>query len=222
MPETTAITTPGGDPITTPPATPANPDNGGESTVIDFSKIGDENFNKVLEDPRLWNNPRIKELREKADAAKTYEAEKAKKEQEDLKKKGDFETLAAQKETKIQELTEKFNSTLTNSAIIAEAAKLGITDLDAATKLIDRANIKVNDDGTVSGVTEAVAALAKDRAYLVTGQARPVSRGTNPPDPNSTQSTFKMSEIRDPVFYAKHFAEIQKALATPGSIDYDN
>ena len=64
----------------------------------------------------------------------------------------------------------KYNTSLVDNLIITESAKKGITDLDAAKKLIERATIKVNEDGTVTGVTEAVDALVKDKPYLVGGK----------------------------------------------------
>lgn len=221
MPEPTNTTTPEGQNPTNPTPENKTPE-GGEANTVDFSKIGDEQFAKVLEDPRLWNHPRVKELREKAEAAKKYEAERAAAEEAALKKKGDFETLSQQKQAEVDSWKEKYTSSLTNSAIMAEAAKLGITDLDAAVKLIDRANIKIDENGTVSGVEEAVKALADSKGYLVTGPARPVSSGTNPSSPNTTQPTFKMSQINDPVFYAKNYEAIKRASLIPGAIDYDN
>ncbi len=219
MPEP-VITPPVGDNNPTPPAETKPP--AGENPVIDFSKLGDEQLAKVLEDPRIWKTGRLSELTEAQKQLKAFQEEKAKAETEALKKKGDFETLANQKQAEIDKLRGDFHSSLTNTAIMAEAAKLGVTDLDAATKLIDRANIKVNDDGTVSGVTEAVAAMVASKGYLVNGKPTPVGGGTNPANPNSTnQATFKLSEINDPAFYAAHYKEIMKAMATPGAIEDD-
>lgn len=219
MPEpTNPNPNPGGSNPPTPPVAPTAP--GGENPVIDVSKLSDEQLNKVLEDPRLWKTPRLSELTAAQQKVKQYETEKAQHEQDELKKKGDFETLSKQQEEKLKGWQDKYSTAMADNAIMAEAAKVGIKDLDAAKKLIDRANIKVNEDGTITGIVEAVEALAKDKSYLVNGNTTSIGGGTNPPNPN-TPSKFKLSELQDPKFYNEHRAEIQKAMATPGAIEDD-
>ena len=220
MPEpTNPNPNPGGSNPPTPPVEPTKP-TGDTNPVIDVSKLSDEQLNKVLEDPRLWKTPRLSELTEAQKKVKQYETEKAQREQDELKKKGDFETLSKQQEEKLQGWQDKYNTAMADNAIMAEAAKVGIKDLDAAKKLIDRANIKVNEDGTISGVADAVAALVQSKSYLVNGNTTSIGGGTNPPNPN-TPSKFKLSQLQDPKFYNEHRAEIQKAMATPGAIEDD-
>lgn len=215
--------TPGADPAN-PNPNPApgatDPKNPGSGTGNEFdpTKLSDEQLARVLEDQRLWKTPRLTELREAQTKLKTIEAEKEKADREALAKKGEWETLAKQEQEKAAKAEAKYADAITNSAIMAEAAKKGITDLDAASKLIDRSKITIDDDGNVKGVAEAVDALVKEKTYLVGGVAQPnVGSPTNPANPGAT-GQFKLSQLQDPAFYAANHAAIQKALATPGGI----
>lgn len=205
-------------PTPTPGATDPQKPGSGDGAGFDPTKIGDDDFAKVLEDPRLWNQPRIKELREAQKALKQHQTEAEKAEKERLEKQGEFKTLAEQNEAKAKTWQEKYTSTLTDNAILAEAAKKGITDLDAAKKLIDRANVTIDDDGNVQGVAEAVETLVKEKPYLVGGTPQPtVGSPTNPANPGNN-GQFKLSQLQDPVFYQANHAAITKAMATPGAI----
>lgn len=206
-----------------PPANPSVDPKAPDGSIIDISKLSEEQLNKVLEDQRLWKNPRLAGLLEDSKKAKEYEAQKAKDEQEALKKKGDFETLAKQKEEEVNGWKTKWNTTQADNAIMAEAAKNGITDLDAAKKLVDRANIKVNEDGSVTGADEAIKKLVTEKSYLVNGKptAPTVGGGTNPGDPNGTQPKFKLSQLQDSKFYQEHLKEINDAMRIPGAIEDD-
>ena len=53
------------------------------------------------------------------------------------------------------------NTRLTQAQFLAEAAKLGATHPEDAYALADKAGVAVSEDGTVTGVVEAVAALAE-------------------------------------------------------------
>lgn len=213
---------PTGDPK--PPVNNPTPDPkpGEGKDVIDFSKMSDEQLAKVLEDPRLWKTPRLAELTAAQKKVKEYEDKKAAEEQEALKKKGDFETLSKQQEDKIKDWQTRFTNAQADNAIMAEAAKVGVTDLDAAKKLVDRANIKVDENGVVTGAEEAIKQLVADKSYLI-GKTNPTSvgGGTNPANPNEAVVKFKMSQVADPVFYQANRAAIAKAMATPGAIEED-
>lgn len=216
---------PAANPAPAPTPAPGTPDptknQGGNGQDVDFSKLGDEQITKVLEDPRIWKTPRLKELLDAQKALKTHQTEAQKAEQERLAKQGEFETLAKQHEESAKTWQEKYTTAVTDNAIMVEAAKAGITDLDAAKKLINRADVKIGDDGAVSGVAEAIAALAKEKPYLVgTKPQTNVGSGTNPSNIQPGQAgQFTMSQINDPVFYQQHYPEIQKAMAAGQIID---
>jgi hypothetical protein len=180
---------------------------------FDPSSITDDEFGKVFEDERLWRHDRFKQLIEKAKKAEKFEAEEQKKKEAQLLEEKKYQELITEKEKKLGELTNQLKDFKVNSQIQVEAQKAGIQDLEAATKLIDRAAIVVEDDGTIKGVAEAVKNLVEAKPYLKLGMPQPnVGSGTNPATNNQQVTRFKHSQLLDPVFYREHEAEIQKAM----------
>lgn len=203
-------------PVTNPPA-PVTPPVTPPASEFDTSKIGDEDFNKVLEDPRLWKNPRIAELREQAKKAKALEDAQKAAADEQLKKQGEYQKLAEQKEAEAKTLKETLNKTVVDNAILAEAAKKGISRVDLVQKLIDRSSVKVNDDGTVEGIATALDALVKENEFLIKNTTVTVGSGTNPGSVTPT-STFKLSQLKDVAFFQANEKAIKAAMAIPGAI----
>ncbi len=211
MPETVPTPNPaptGDNPNPNPTPTGDNPSNqpgGSAGDQFDSSKLSDEQLAKVLEDQRLWKTQRLSELREKGKKYDEYEKTRQQKEQDDLKKKGEWETLATTNEERAKAAEQKYQNAVIDQAIMTEAAKLGVTDLEAAKLLINRGDIALDEHGAVSGVAEAVKALVTQRAYLVGGkpQDTSVGTGTNPPNPNA-EYDFKMSQLSDAAFYQKN------------------
>jgi len=77
-------------------------------------------------------------------------------------KQGDVEALQAQvRRSAIQ------------AAVIAAAARAGIADPEDAVRLADLEGVEIDEDGTVSGADEAVAALVEAKPYLRGEQAGP-------------------------------------------------
>lgn len=85
--------------------------------------------------------------------------------------------LSDEYKTKINELNtanaeaEKKYKTQISKMRLDSAVDKGLTKAKArnaaqAAKLLDYTNVKLNDDGTVSGLDDAIAALKKDSAYL--------------------------------------------------------
>lgn len=211
------VNNPKGEPGATDPK--QNPGEGAPSNV-DFSKLGDEELSKALEDPRIWNTPRLKELREAAKEAKALKEAQAKAQEEEAKKKGQWEKLAQEREKERDEAKTKLNETIIDNALMIEASKKGVARLDLVKKLIDRANLKINDDGTVEGVTQALDALIAENKFLLTSNGNPnLSSGTNPGEVNTTPGTFKMSQIENVEFYQKNEKAIKEAVAKGRIID---
>lgn len=211
----------GNPPSGTPGATDPKQNPGtGEPSTVDFSKLGDEQLVKALEDPRIWNTPRLKELREQAKEAKALKEAQAKEQEEAAKKKGEWEKLAQEREKERDEAKAKLNNTLIDNALMTEAAKKGVTRLDLVKKLIDRTNLKINDDGTVEGITQALDALVAENKFLLSNNNTNLSSGTNPGDVDTEPGTFKMSQIENVDFYQKHEKEIKRAMEK-GKIIYD-
>lgn len=204
------------------PTPPTNqPGNGGgtdpkktepQSQPVDFSKLGDEDFAKVFEDPRVFKHPRFKSLNDRAKVADQLEKEKADNEKKVLVEQGKFKELAEKAQQEAAAATTKYQTAMVDNKIQAEAAKVGVVDLDAVLKLIDRSSVKVNDDGTISGVEEAVKSLLDSKPFLK-GKSGSVTIGspTNPSPDTSGMKKFKLSQLRDPVFYRANEKDIDLA-----------
>lgn len=192
------------------------------SQAIDVSKLGDEDFQKVFDDPRLWNHPRFKSLNEAAKKAKEFEAQEETRKAEELKKKGEFEELSKQNEAKAKQWQDKYTQSLTDNRIQAEAVKLGAVDLEDVLKLVDRANVKVSDDGSIIGAGEAVKALLDSKPYLKgDGKQVVVGGGTNPGgDTNAGVKRFKLSQIQNFQFYKDNEKDILASMKA-GLIEND-
>lgn len=216
--------TPAADPATKP----ADPSNNGTDPVktdagtqqgFDPSTLSDEEFSKVFGDPRTFTHPRFKALNEQAKEAERLKSENEKAVNAQLEKNKQFEELAKKHETSAKEWQSKYQTTLLDNKIQAEASKLGITDVEAASKLLDRSGISVDEQGNVSGVEAAVRQLAESKSYLVDKSKGVPTIGSpngNPADGNQpgTGSTrqFKASEISDPKFYKEHAKEIDASM----------
>lgn len=205
---------PGGEPN---PKPNTNPD---PSTMTPDQLTAALNDPKVLENSALWNHPRIKELRDGAAKAKQLEQaqnDAATKKLEDDKK---WEELAGKHKGDLEGANKTITSLRQDQALTNELVKVGVKDLDAALKLIDRSKLTTDDaSGKVTGVDEAIAALKTDKDYLFTqgGGATTVGASTNPgapgtQTPGGTQFKFKRSQLADPTFYAANRKEIVEAM----------
>lgn len=75
--------------------------------------------------------------------------------------------LPAEVQKQIDDAFTAANDRLIGAEIRTQAAVLGFVDADDALKLIDRSELKVDDKGNVTGVKEALEALAKAKPHLV-------------------------------------------------------
>jgi hypothetical protein len=171
-----------------------------EGQGFDFSKVGDDELPKLLEDPRFWKLPRIQELREKAKVAKEYEAEKAKREQEELTKKGKFDEVLGQKDARIKELEDQLNGTSLDNLLRSELQKAGVKNIEAGLRMIDKSGLKVNESGQIEGFDQALESFKKLAPELLTSTNASVGSPTNPANPK-TGEPVKMSNVRDPRWY---------------------
>src|SRR5690606_4565556 len=95
----------------------------------------------------------LKAAKEAQDAQKT-EAEK-------LREALEAETPRA------AQATERAKLALIKAAFTAEAVAANLVNVDDAFKLADLSEVDVSEDGTVTGVKEAVEVLVKEKPYLV-------------------------------------------------------
>lgn len=112
-----------------------------------------------------------------------YEELKKFKDEAEAKNKSELEKLT-ERATKAQAEAERIKSETSERLIKAEAkaaaAKLGFTKPDKAIRLADLSKAAVGEDGEVTGVEEALAALAKDMPELLKGEKPPPGSPTNP------------------------------------------
>lgn len=204
-----------------------NAQQGGEgSAQFDPTGLTQEQINQILEkNPHIWKADRIASLRDKAGKYDKAEQDRQAAEEKQLQEQGKYKELSDKQTATIAELTQKLENQSVNQALILKLAPLGVVNLDDALKLVDRGNIKVGEDGTVSGVDEAVEALKSDKTYLFNnnGGSQPPKVGTptNPQDPNAgNQPTFKRSQLSDAKFYAANRDAILQA-SKDGRIEDD-
>lgn len=180
-------------------------------TTFDASKIGDEDFNKIFDDPRLFKHPRFKSLGDRAKKADELERLQADAEKQKLVEQGKFKELADSEKVRADEATKKYQQAVIDNQIIAEASKAGVVDIEAVKALLDRKDIKLNDDGTVAGVGEAVKALLTSKPYLKGNSNLVIGTGTAPNGQQVTGQRFKLSQLQDSAFFEKHVKEIEEA-----------
>lgn len=106
-------------------------------------------------------------------------------EQQQYKELAEARAVELEQERKARETLESsLKTTAIKNAVSLEAAKAGIVDPDDALRLADLTNVEVNQDGTVKGVSEAIAALVAAKPYLTSKQppakAVPPVGATNP------------------------------------------
>lgn len=191
-------------------------------TPFDTSKISDEDFAKVFDDPRTFTHSRFKELTTAQKELKALRDNEQKAKETALAEQGKFKELAEAKDVELAKLREQNNTQVANLDIISAASKLGAVDPKVVLKLIDRANVTVGEDGTVTGAEEAVKKLLESAPYLKgkgsasdIGSSSAVAEGEG-----TTQNRFKHSQLLDPAFYQKHEKEIGEAM-NKGLIEND-
>ena len=132
---------------------------------------------RVKRERKMWEQ-KIKEEKEKAAMS---EAERLKAEKEEAEKKA---TAAI----------ERANQRLIRSEVIAQAAKLNIVDPDAALALMNKEDVKVEDDDTVTGVKKSLEALIKAKPYLVSTTSTKKT-GDDQGDDKGSKGGFNMNDL---------------------------
>lgn len=210
--ETTTTTTTSD--TTTPPTVTDTAKTEGDQSTIDLTKLTEADFNKIYEDPRLYNHSRFKGLTEAKKERDALKKEREESENRTLAEQKKFEELANKYKTENETLKQTFQQTKIDSAIERIANQNGVVDPEAVLKLIDRSTIQVDETtGQVQGVEEAVKKLAEDKKYLF-GKGSNVTIGTpSNPDSQVGLQRFKMSQLQDASFYQAHEKEIRASMA---------
>lgn len=200
---------------------PAAPAAAPAAADFDPSKLTQDQLNKVLENQELWKNPRLAGLLDADKKLKQLEKDKETQTEQQLTEQKKFEELAQKRADENKTLNEKLQTMSINQALTAQLIKDNVVDLDGALKLIDRANISVDDNGNVVGADEALKSLKTDRAYLFTtdgstppaGPQNPsVGTPSNPSTPPSGSGNFRFKESQlTGEFYKANKAAIDEA-----------
>ncbi len=169
----------------------------------------------------IYGSGRFKQLNEKAQ--KAAELEKAAKDAEEakLKEQGEWQKLAESKDSELSTL----QTAVVNAEIRAEAAKLGAVNPTIVANSLDLSDVEVDKNGNITGIAEAVEALKLSDPYLFNNSENNnktprVGSPTNPGTNNAVMK-FKLSQMRDPKFYAEHRNEIREAVRL-GQVENDN
>ena len=72
------------------------------------------------------------------------------------------------------------SETLIRSGVITEASKLQFRDPSDALPFIDKSKLKVGDDGSIEGLNEQLAAIAKSKPYLLSTTIMGAQSPSNP------------------------------------------
>ena len=112
--------------------------------------------------------------------------------------------IPADVQQRIDERLRTADNRLISAEVRAVGSELNIIDIDAAFVLMDKTGVKVGDDGSVTGVKEALEALATAKPWLVKQAA---------PSPSGTGSTgnFPRSGGDNFADYAARLAEARKS-----------
>ncbi|MBN2262638.1 MAG: hypothetical protein JW735_06990 [Prolixibacteraceae bacterium] len=183
------------------------------STDKGKTKDGENAFDeKVFDDPRLWTHPRFKSLNERAKKADELEKAQSEAEEKRLQEAKKFEELANKRAQERDEVKSKYTQSLQDNRIITEATKIGVVDIEAVLKLVDRSNIRIDDNGIATGVVEAVQALVTDKPYLKGKANVTIGSPTNPgADADNQPKKFKLSQLQDATFYRDNEKDIAEA-----------
>lgn len=192
---------------------------------LDLSKIGDEEFAKIFDDPRVFKHDRFKNLLERAKKGDEAAEAARKAEEQTLISQKKFEELAKKREAERDEYKNKYASALIDGQIREAALKAGVSiaNVSALLKLVDRNSVKLNDDGTAVGIDESVKATLE--AYPVFkgtgGTKTTIGSGTNPGgEGTGTVKRFKLSQIQNAEFYRENEKDILAAYKA-GAIEDD-
>jgi hypothetical protein len=192
-PAQTTPVSPAADLPTTPP--PATGDDG----------LGDPGKRAIAEERQAARN-------EKARADK---AEKALSDLQNATASDADKALKAAKDEGANEVRTVLHGLLRQAKVESALAAAGINPsvLDLASKASEFAALRVTDDGTVEGLTEAVAQFKGSRGDLFKPATAggTADLGTGSASRTTAGKTFSREQLRDPIFYQANKADIELA-----------
>lgn len=110
-------------------------------------------------------------------------------------------TAREKAEAKAAEAVQKANERLIRADAMAELAKQGVTNMEGALRALDKTGLTVEDDGTVSGVEEAVKSLLESIPEFVGKPAATKvdqgARGTSTKDGQVTAAQLETMSVEE-------------------------
>lgn len=206
-------------PKVTPPATTTEPDKTGKN----------DDGKKVEVDPAqaLAQRDHWREKAEKAQAELDKKAadEKAAEEAK-LVEQQKWQEIATKKDAELAELTAKLSAKdqaiqtqTVKTALTNELIKLNPVDLDAAIKLADLSEVKVAEDGTITGLDTVVKSLSETKPFLF-GNKPDVNNGPKtPPQEGGKPPSGRMwtkAEIAEVAKNPKQYAAVREDILAAG------
>lgn len=184
------------------------------ASAFDPTKVSDDEFAKVFDDPRLFKHDRFKSLAEAKKERDELKAAQSKAEEDRLKANQEFEKLAQKNAQERDEFKTKAEQAEINAEVVRIAASQGAVDLNAVKKLIDKEGIKLDDAGSIIGAEEAVKKLIESSPYLFNkgNNAPTIGNPTSPGNNNTGAKRFKLSQLNDARFYRDNYKDIQEAF----------
>ena len=123
-------------------------------------------------------NKEAADRRKRLDA---LEADEAKRKEAELSEVEKADQRAKAAEAKAQTLEQRWRDGMLRSAVTLAATQAQFYDPEDAYRLADLTSLTVNDDGTVTGVEDALKALVKAKPHLV----KATTTTASPPDVNA-------------------------------------
>lgn len=116
---------------------------------------------------------------------------------------------------RIDERTAKADAKLINAEIKALSESMGFVDVDVVMAMIDRKGIAVDDEGTVTGVQEALDALKAAKPVLI-GSAQQTAAWGQKQGGTAKPTKAEIMAIRDPVERQNRIAQNMDLFKTKG------
>jgi hypothetical protein len=139
-----------------------------------------------------------KESADRRKRLEALEADEAKRKEAELSEVEKADQRAKAAEAKAQGLEQRWRDGMLRSAVTVEASKLQFYDPEDAFRLADLTALTVNEDGTVTGVEDALKALVKAKPHLVK-----TTTTTPPPDVNAQNRGRTATPTTDELVAAK-------------------
>lgn len=180
------------EPVVTPPA--GDPPKGKETEPESFSawieihpeakadeiKTKYDLYTKKLQTALVSERDKSKDAEKQTKRLAELEEAEAKRKGEQLSEKEKLEAAIAEKEKAIAAKQAELDRAQTEmveirtrNAITLEASKQGFADPDDAYTLADKSGVEIGKDGKITGVKEALEALAKAKPYLLKTNGKP-------------------------------------------------